>query len=70
MSIESSRGELTAAMAHLEEAWDEIQHLWRDNRARDFEKRFVQPLRPQSNVALSALGEISELLAQVRRDCQ
>ncbi|MFT5128942.1 MAG: putative metal-dependent hydrolase [Rhodothermales bacterium] len=70
MSVESSRGELTIAMAHLEEALEEIQHLWRDARSRDFEKQYIQPLRPQSNAALTALTDIGELLARVKRDCQ
>jgi hypothetical protein len=70
MSVESSRGELVVAMAHLEEAWEEIEHLWRDKRAKDFAKRYLLPLRPQSNATLTALSDISELLARVKRDCQ
>jgi hypothetical protein len=70
MSVESSRGELTVALAHLEEAWEEIAHLWRDTRAKEFEKQYLRPLRPQFNSTLSALSDISEVLERVKRDCQ
>lgn len=70
MSVESSRGELTIALSHLEEAWEEIAHLWRDKRAREFERQYLQPLRPQFTATLSALSDLSEVLAQVKRDCR
>jgi hypothetical protein len=69
MGVHESSGQITKALKQLLIAWDETRAMWDDAKSREFEERFLLPLRMEIRNSAGALGEMAALLDQIRRDC-
>ena len=67
--MSSGAARLQHALKTLMENWDVTREMWADGVARDFEKNHLTPLEHQVKTALQGMGEISEVMSKVRRDC-
>jgi hypothetical protein len=63
-------GRLNRAAAKLKERWQETKSHWNDKASRDFEKNFLQQLPPQLNLAVAAVHELADLLAEAERELE
>jgi hypothetical protein len=70
MSLPESRGALSDAMKELFARWNDIQSVWHDAQSRDFEKNYLDPLRPTVQSALKALEQLNFTLHTIKSDCQ
>ena len=69
MSIRESQGNLNRALEELLLHWDRTRDYWRDDRARRFEARVLEPLRGRVLAATSVMERMSGSLHQARREC-
>lgn len=70
MNLRANRAQLTTLTKELQRRWEQTRLHWQDDRAREFEARYLQSLEAQVNAATAALDKLDRVLAQVRRDCE
>jgi hypothetical protein len=61
---------LAALTRDLFERWRETRPSWRDIRASQFEKDYLEPLEEAVKSAVRGITEIEVVLRQIRRDCE
>lgn len=69
MSVQSQRNQIGALMKQLMAQWSETRVHWRDQKAVDFEERYLAELVDQANNAMIVLEKLDETLSKIRRDC-
>lgn len=69
MGLYESRGILSKALNQIERQWAETRTQWDDSRTRDFEERFLVPLRTDLKTTVSAMDSAATLLARIRSEC-
>lgn len=69
MSVHSQRNQLGALTKQLMGQWSETKIHWRDQKAAEFEKRYLAELVDQVNNAMVVLEKLDETLSKIRRDC-
>lgn len=60
---------LYEAMEELFRNWELTASGWRDQARQEFEKRYIDELRPAVKGACNAMKSIYSLLGKVKRDC-
>lgn len=70
MGVYEGRGTLTKALKQLEAHWGETLSEWDDSRAREFEQRFLFPLRSDVMMAVSAMDHMAALLNKIEKECE
>lgn len=60
---------LSIAMKDMLKKWDKTASAWRDQARAEFEKDYINELRPAAKAAFNAMKRISGFLTQVRREC-
>ena len=67
--LQSPLGRLQRETKTLQERWAETKVHWRDQACRDFEATYLEPLLPDLKLALAAIHEFSDVLAQAEKAC-
>lgn len=70
MNLNSNKSRLTALTKEIASQWANTRPHWRDQRAADFERRFIQELFPRVSQAMTALEKMDELFKRIRKDCE
>jgi CII-binding regulator of phage lambda lysogenization HflD len=70
MGVYEGRGQLAKGLKELMSAWMECKSSWRDQNAERFEKKHIIPLEMDMRAATSAMDQMSQLLAAIKRDCE
>ena len=70
MSLAASRSRLNALTRDLAARWEGTRDSWNDDQRDEFERRFLRPLFAAVDKADTALEQLDELVAQVRKDCE
>lgn len=70
MGVYESRGLLSKAIKELMQRWNEVKTDWDDAAARAFEVNVLEPLQRDAKNAASVMDSATEVLAQVRRECE
>jgi uncharacterized protein YukE len=70
MSARESSGRLAHALKDLVNAWDRTRVHWRDAKAVQFEKEWLEQLPQEITSASEAIDELGSLLKKIRRDCE
>ena len=60
---------LTHALKNLRLKWEHAQEYWSDGVRRNFEEQHLRPLEERVQVATKGMQDLSEVLAQMRREC-
>jgi hypothetical protein len=60
---------LARALSDLLRSWERTTWAWRDRARAEFEKGYIEQLKPSVRAAQSAMAAVSELLKQVVREC-
>ena len=69
MSLSSAATQLSEAVQELLAHWEYTADVWRDSRRQEFQKLYVDPLKPATRSALDGIERLSELIAAARREC-
>lgn len=69
MSIRSSRDQLSRAHNDLMLAWHRTRDTWRDERARQFEDRVLEPLAKNVQHAARAMERMAANMSRAHREC-
>ena len=70
MNVRGSGGVLGQALKDLSFEWDETKAYWRDLKAVEFERKYLEQLPGPIARAIAAIEEIESLLRKVRHDCE
>jgi hypothetical protein len=69
MSLADSKARMNLAHRDLMNAWHKVAEVWRDDTARAFRERSIDPIDKQLRSAISALEAMDETLRRVRGEC-
>ncbi len=69
MSLSDSKARMNLAHRDLLTAWHRVEQYWRDDNARVFKERSIDPIDRQLRSAMNALDMMEETLRRVRGDC-
>jgi hypothetical protein len=69
MGVYEGRGSLAKAIKQLDNRWIDARMSWDDIRSREFEERFLMPLRMDLRNAVSAMDQMAVLLTRIRGEC-
>ncbi len=64
-----SQVRLMTLTRELLSAWGETRQDWRDDKALEFEKRFLDELNSAVNAAATNIDALERTLKQIRDDC-
>jgi hypothetical protein len=65
-----SASNLQEAMKGLGGAWDQTRSQWRDVKAQEFERDYLDRLPSDVARAITVMEEISVLLKKIHNDCE
>jgi hypothetical protein len=70
MSVVGSRARLAAITKDLISRWKEVRGHWRDSKAAEFEKAYLEELLISVNTAVGSLEKLDQILTKIRKDCE
>lgn len=70
MSVGGSRARLAAITKDLVSRWKEAKEHWRDGKAAEFEKAYLEELLIAVNTAVGSLEKLDQILTKIRKDCE
>jgi hypothetical protein len=70
MSAVGSKGRLLGASKELSLKWEDTKNHWRDEKSREFERKYLQELFAGMEKAITVIEKLDELLKKVRSDCE
>ncbi len=70
MSAKESSANLVQALKELSLKWQETKVHWRDGKAQQFEREYLEDLPDHVQRTMSVMQEIDVLLKKVRSDCE
>ena len=50
--------------------WQHTREYWRDNKAREFEERYLLELESTVNSAITGIANLESVLRKIRSDCE
>ncbi|UCD75886.1 MAG: hypothetical protein JSV91_02995 [Phycisphaerales bacterium] len=69
MSVRASRTKLLGMMKDLQVKWEATKSDWNDPMSRELEKNHLAPLERKMRAAVTAMEQMSEILAKAQREC-
>lgn len=70
MSLNASKSRLSALTKDLAGKWRETREYWRDERAREFEQRYMDDLLSSVTNTLNSIDKLEQTLNKIRSDCE
>ena len=70
MSIVANRTRLEASTQQLLVQWRQTKEYWRDAKAVEFERKYIEELLSGLSVAVAAIDELEKVASKVRIDCE
>jgi hypothetical protein len=70
MSLNHSKGRLVGLSRELLRTWQDTQDAWRDEKGREFDKVYMQPLLDSVDHAAAAIEDLDKMLKRLRQDCE
>jgi hypothetical protein len=70
MGVYEGRGTLAKAIKLLENRWMDTRMSWDDPRTREFEERFLVPLKADLMMAVTAMDQMAVLLSRIHAECE
>ena len=60
---------LARALSDMLKSWDQTAWVWRDRAREDFQKQYIEELKPPIKAAIKTMSAVSELLRKTIREC-
>jgi hypothetical protein len=70
MNLSATRVRLEMLTRELLRNWDETKTDWRDNKALEFERTYLQELLARVGKSTAAIEKLDVLLAKIEGDCE
>jgi ribonuclease I len=70
MSMAGSKARLVGLTKELFLKWDETKNSWRDAKAVEFERKYLQELFIGVDKTVEIVEKLDELLKRVKKDCE
>jgi hypothetical protein len=70
VSMAGSKARLVGLTKELSLKWNETKNYWRDAKAQEFERKYLQELFIGVDKTVGIVEKLDELLKQVRKDCE
>ena len=70
MSARASAVKLTKATKMFLNSWQQAQNYWRDTKAKDFDKQYMESLPDTIQGATKVIEEIDRIISKARSDCE
>lgn len=61
---------LAQALKNLSAEWQQTRDHWRDRKALEFEKDYLEPLPHHVSKAANTIKQLNEVLRKVHNDCE
>ena len=69
MNLNATRVRLEMLMRELARSWEETQNGWRDAKAAEFDRQYMQELAAQVDKAATVMEKLNGLLTRMKDDC-
>ncbi len=69
MPVQDALANMSRAMKDMQMRWVEVRGEWKDDRARQFEEKYVASWERDFRVTVSQIETMSAYLNKVRADC-
>jgi len=70
MSISVGNTMLQEATKMMLIHWERCKEEWNDEKTREFERDFIEMLKPRLRATLAAMDRVSDQTEQARRECE
>ncbi len=70
MNTHANGARLAALTKELLLRWQQTREYWRDDKAREFEERYLLELESTVNAAVTGIGHLDRVMTQIRNDCE
>jgi len=70
MNLGACDAKLNTATRELNNRWTQASAAWRDRKRDEFDRTFVMELHACVESARRAIGELAEVMAMIRKDCE
>ena len=70
MSMNHQNGRLFGLSKELLKSWQETQEVWRDQKCREFDNTYMQPLFDAVDHAVAAMDDLDKVLQKLKNDCE
>jgi hypothetical protein len=70
MSLLANKARIVAATQELRVKWMQTKETWRDDKSREFEAKYIEPLAGGVTAATEVIDQLEKLMNKVRSDCE
>jgi hypothetical protein len=70
MSMTADKARLVALTKDLSLKWEQTKEYWRDAKAQEFEKKYIEELQAGVDKAVTIIDQVDKLVTKVRSDCE
>ena len=70
MNLNANKSRLIGITRELSVQWEETKNHWRDQKADEFEKKFLEELFVYVDKTAVVIEKLDEVLKKVRSDCE
>jgi hypothetical protein len=70
MNLNANKSRLIGITRELSAQWTEAKNHWRDQKADEFEKKFLEELFVYADKTAVVIEKLDEVLKKVRSDCE
>ena len=69
-TLSGSKSRLMAATKELTIAWNVTKNHWRDEKSREFERRYLEELAARVDRTVTVIEKLDALLTRIRTECE
>jgi thymidylate synthase len=70
MSLAANKTRLTSVTQELFNRWRETQQHWRDDKAKEFERIYIEELNASVNAASGVIDQLDKIITKIKKDCE
>jgi thymidylate synthase len=66
----ASGNKVSALTRELWAQWQQTKTCWKDERAQEFERRYMEELVSSVDRAVTVIDQLDKLITKIRKDCE
>jgi hypothetical protein len=70
MSLTANKARIITATQELRVKWAQTKETWRDDKSREFQDKYIEPLGGGVTAATEVIDQLENLIQKVRNDCE
>jgi ppGpp synthetase/RelA/SpoT-type nucleotidyltranferase len=70
MGMHEARAKIGKSVKELMAHWAETKSQWDDANSNKFAEKFLAPLEQDSKSAVTAMDQMTQILQQIKRECE